>query len=300
MHRGIKLRHIRCFLGVAQEGTVSAAAERMGVSQPAMSKTLSDLELMLGQPLFTRKGRRTILTPAGETFRRHALQAVQSLESGAAAMRTAGGGSRIRVGLLPTAATRFFPEVALEFAGLYPECTVSVTTGPNQYLLDLLRSRRIDLMVGRMPQPREMPGLGFDYLYDETVVVAVRPDHPRQSEPITTLARELPLILPTQHALIRRTVDDYLVSIGVTEPRVWLETISLAFGRGALLRSDALWFISHGVILDELKMGVLHTLNTDARFMTGAVGLTRSQSLQMTDEISTMKDMMHRRANTGG
>ena len=79
---GLKLRHLEAFLTVAQAGTISAAARQRNVSQPALSKTISELEGLLGAHLFERTGRRAVLTPAGENFRAHARAALQSLEAG--------------------------------------------------------------------------------------------------------------------------------------------------------------------------------------------------------------------------
>ena len=77
-----RLRHIEAFLRAAETGTNSAAARMHNVSQPALSKTMSDLEAEQCIALFKRTGRRTILTPEGEVFRCHALAAVQSFEAG--------------------------------------------------------------------------------------------------------------------------------------------------------------------------------------------------------------------------
>ncbi|MEF9606063.1 LysR family transcriptional regulator, partial [Paracoccus sp. PXZ] len=87
MHPAIKLRHIRAFLDIAAEGGLSAVARRQGITQPALSRTLAELETLLGQALFLRQGRRLVLTEQGALFRHHAAQALQALEAGAAALR---------------------------------------------------------------------------------------------------------------------------------------------------------------------------------------------------------------------
>ena len=79
MHPAIKLRHIRAFLDIAADGNLSAVARAQGITQPALSRTLAELEALLDQPLFLRQGRRMVLTEAGTVFRRHALAGVQAL-----------------------------------------------------------------------------------------------------------------------------------------------------------------------------------------------------------------------------
>ncbi len=279
MHKGIKLRHIRAFLDAAEEGGISAAARRQGISQPALSKTLAELEAMLGAALLVRRGRRSYLSPAGENFRRHALQAVQELETAAAVVQSGGTDQFVTIGALPTVAGSLVPSVALEFSRRRPGGRISVVTGPNLYLIERLRAGAIDLMIGRMPGAREMPGLRFDYLYEEQVVLAARKGHPMAAIGASAALRACDLILPPRGAIIRRTVDDYLSALGINEPRCSIETVSLATGIGLLESSDMLWFISRGVIAREIEAGTVVILPISARFMSGAVGLTMKRGL---------------------
>ena len=274
MHPAIKLRHIRAFLDIAAEGNLSAVARAQGITQPALSRTLAELEALLDQPMFLRQGRRLVLTEGGALFRRHALAGVQALEAGVAAIRPGSGGA-IRVGVLPTVATRFFPLVALRFIQLRPDITLSVETGPHHYLLRLLRDGAIDMMVGRLPAASEMSGLGFDHLYEEDVVLAGRAAHPLAHQPLAEVLSSVPLILPPATALIRPAVDAYLASLGLNGLRPAVETASLALGRGICLASDALWFISRGVVVEDLDSGAMAERPTGARFLSGAVGITR-------------------------
>lgn len=276
MHPAIKLRHIRAFLDIAADGNLSAVARAQGITQPALSRTLAELEALLDQPLFLRQGRRMVLTEAGALFRRHALAGVQALDAGASALRPGQRGA-IRVGVLPTVATRFFPQVALRFFQMRPDITLSVETGPHHYLIRLLRDGAIDLMIGRLPAASEMSGLSFDHLYEEDVLLVGRADHPKAHAPVAEVLASVPLILPPVTALIRPSVDAYLASLGLNGLRPAIETVSLALGRGICLASDAVWFISRGVVVGELESGVMAEFPTGARFLSGAVGITRRQ-----------------------
>lgn len=277
IHPGVKLRHVRAFLDIAAEGSLSAVARAQGITQPALSRTLAELEELIGQPLFLRQGRRMVLTDGGAVFRRHAATAVQALEAGAAALQP-GTGGRLRIGILPTVATRFFPRVVLRFADLRPDVVLAVETGPHHYLMRLLREGGIDLMIGRLPGASEMAGLSFDHLYEEDVVLVGRAGHPLAQGPVAEALMRSPLILPPASALIRPPVDAYLATLGLTGLRPAVETVSLALGRGICLGSEALWFISRGVVAEELDRGVLQALPVGARFLSGAVGMTRRQA----------------------
>ncbi|SFA45440.1 LysR family transcriptional regulator, pca operon transcriptional activator [Paracoccus halophilus] len=278
MHPAVKLRHIRAFLDIASEGGLTAVARLQGITQPALSRTLAELETLLGQPLFLRQGRKLVLTEAGALFRRHAMTAVQALEAGAAALRPGAGGI-LRLGVLPTVATRFMPRVMLRFRELHPETLLSVETGPHFHLMRLLREGSVDLMVGRLPGASEMAGLSFDHLFEEEVILTVRSGHPAIGRPVTEVLARHPVILPPATALIRPPVDAYLASIGLSGLRPVVETVSLAIGRGICLNSDAVWFISRGVVSHEIARDEMVQLPTGRRFMSGAVGMTRRQAV---------------------
>lgn len=275
MHQGIKLRHVRTFLAIAAEGNLSAVARAQGLTQPALSRTLAELETLLGKPLFQRQGRRLVLTEAGIAFRRHAAEALHLLEAAAAAVHPAAGQAGVRLGVLPTAARRLFPALALEFRAARPETMLTMMTGAHEYLLRLLREGRIDLMIGRMPAAADIAGLSFTHLYDEEVVIALRAGHPMAgSDPVQLLAR-LPVILPPEGAIIRRAVDDWIALQGLGKLRPAYETVAPEIGRGLVLSSDAVWLISGGVICPEVARGEMIAQPLGAGFLSGPVGITR-------------------------
>lgn len=275
MHPGIKLRHVRVFLDVAERGSLTAAARAQGLTQPALSRALSELEAMLGGPLFRRVGRRLEITEAGAAFRRHAAEGVAALEAGAAAVAGRGGAERAALGVLPTVAARLVPALVLRLRELRPETVLTITTGPHGAMIASLRAGEIDLLIGRMPAAAEMAGLAFEHLYEEEVVLAVRAGHPLAEAQAAELLAGVPLILPPEGAAIRRAVDDYLAAQGLDALRPAVETVVLAVGRGLLLGSDAAWFISRGVIVEELASGALRTVPTGSAALAGSVGLTR-------------------------
>lgn len=272
MH-GIGYRHVRCFVEVARLSSVGRAAEVLAISQPAVSKTLRELEDRLGTALFDRTGRRLRLTEAGRLFQKHAGLSLVELERGVRSLREPGAlGGRLSVGALPTVATRILPEAALAFARAAPGASLRVSTGPNWFLIGQLREGLLDLVVGRLPPPGEMTGLAFEQLYADGVVAVVGAGH--------ALARgegrlaDHPLILPPPGAIIRPAVDEWFLRQGLEPPRAAVETVSLALGRGLVLRSDAVWFISRGVVAEELERGDLAALALDGLPAAGPVGLT--------------------------
>ena len=283
MH-SVSYRHVRCFLEVARLGSVGQAAEALHVSQPAVSKTLRELEERLGTALFERVGRRLQLNQAGLLFQKHAGLSLTELDRGIRAIvRPEASRRRLAVGVLPTVATRVMPRAALAFAAAMPGAGLRITTGPNWLLLSQLRDGSLDLVVGRLAAPAQMAGLVFEMLYTEEVIAVVRPGHPLLADPASGVAA-YPLILPPRGAIIRPVVEQYFLSLGTAPPRAPVETVSLAVGRGMVCASDAVWFISEGVVAEELAAGALVALDLGGLPMAGPVGLTLRAGQNPTEE----------------
>ncbi len=167
----IKLRHLSCFLEVSVQRSFGKAAERLNLSQPAVSKAIAELEQILGNSLLQRSRSGVFLPPAGEAFRRYAETGMAALREGFESIgQTARGeGGFLALGALPTVATRLVPAALLlaKREGLH--ATVRVLTGPNDYLLGLLNGGQLDIVVGRLSEPKLMQGLSFEPLYTDEV-----------------------------------------------------------------------------------------------------------------------------------
>jgi LysR family pca operon transcriptional activator len=280
----ISYRHVRCFLEVARLSSVGQAADALAISQPAVSKTLRELEERLGVPLFERAGRRLRLTTAGRLFQKHAGLSLAELDRGVRALAGPAERDLLAVGVLPTVATRVLPKAALAFARAVPEACLRASTGPNRFLLSQLRDGRLDLVVGRLAAPDEMAGLVFEQLYSEAVVAVVRAGHPLLAAPGMPLTG-FPLILPPPDAIIRQVVEQHFLRGGLEVPRPQVETVSLALGRGLVQASDAVWFISAGVVAEEVAAGTLAALDLGGMAQAGPVGLTLRSGQEASDAL---------------
>ena len=296
----IKLRHIACFLEVVRFKSVVNAAEVLHISQPAASKTIQELEQLLGTELFDRSRRRLSLTPFGEVFHRYAATSVSALRQGIDAATGVYEATTVRVGALPTVSARVLPEAVRVFTADNPGIHARVVTGPNDYLLSLLRTGDADLVIGRMADPAMMVGLSFEHLYFERVGFIVRPGHPLLQEKNFTLGmiERYQVLMPTPDSVIRPFVDRLLVGHGISSVRDEVETVSDAFGRSYVLQSDAIWIISQGVVGDDIKRGQLALLPVDTSETLGPVGFTTraesSHSLATLALMQAVRDVAHR------
>jgi LysR family transcriptional regulator, pca operon transcriptional activator len=283
----LRLRHITTFLEIAQAGSIVSAAARLGVTQPAVSKTLRELEDLLGQQLFDRSGRGLRLNTKGQGFQKQVGSAMTTLARATGPVPERAR-TKLTIGALPTAATRLLPQAALKFRETHPHCLVRVSTGPNWLLLSQLREGRLDLVVGRMAEADRMEGLSFRQIYTEDVVAVVRADHPWADRFEVSELGDFPLILPPPGAVIGPLVRSFLRSVGVDDLAPAYETVSLAFARQILRTTDAIWFISRGVVADELSAGSLRALSLNAPMMAGPVGISLRDGVPESGELSAM------------
>jgi len=274
----IKLRHLVTFLEVARQGSVVRAAAVLGVSQPAASRTIAELEDLLGVALFDRSRRNLFPTGFGEVFLRHAGASVSALAQGIDAVGQARSAEAavVRIGALPTVSARVLPRAV----GLYTREAIGpraqVITGPNAFLLAQLAVGEVDFVVGRMAEPEAMSGFSFEHLYSERVAFVVRAGHPLAGRDPFALGdvTAFPVVMPPAGAVIRPAVDRFLVANGLGRLRGEVETVSDVFGRAYVRGSDAVWIISEGVVVDELAEGRLVALPVDTSETLGPVGLT--------------------------
>jgi LysR family pca operon transcriptional activator len=278
LDRGVKYRHLQCFLGIARQRSVIKAAAALSITQPAVSKTIRELEDLLGVALLERRGRGVALTRFGEVFLRYAGASVTALRQGIDSITQARtkGGMTIKVGALPTVSTRVMPLAVSLFKQENTGTLVRVVTGDNSVLLSQLRTGDLDLVVGRLADPELMTGLSFEHLYSESVSFAVRPDHPLLKQKpfdLGKIARHT-VLMPTGSSIIRPMVNRFLIVHGIATIPDQIETVSMAFGRRYTRMTDAVWIISRGVILDDLADGVLAELPIATEATTGPVGLT--------------------------
>jgi len=265
----IRLRHLQCFLAVAQFGNLRRAAQAMAITQPAVTKTLNELEDLLAKPLFSRGRHGATLTPEGEAFMRHASDSVNALGSAVDSVLREPDAAPLRVGVLPTVAGAFLPGVLRTFLARWPHLAVQVSTERNTPLIEKLRQRELDAVLGRLADPERMAGLSFEPLYAEPMVIALRPGHPlaprsaRSAAPALAAIGAHPLVLPPAGTLIRQMADGFLSRHGISAQAGVVETLDSALARALVLQDDNLWFTPRGVVQADLDAGTLRRLSPD-------------------------------------
>lgn len=278
--RNVQLRHLRCFVAVAQERHLARAAERLALSQPAVSKTLVELEALAGTRLVERAsaGRRGVqgLTPTGEQLLAHALRVLEAIDASAQAIAPAAGErlARLRIGALPSVAPALLPQALARLQRHWPALQVIVKSAPNAVLLDELRAGELDLVAGRMSDPRLMAGLSFELLYTEPLVFVARSGHPLARR-ATSLQAVLahPIAVYAEGTIPRHHTESFFSARGLALPPNALQTLDLMVARALVAASDAVWITPLGAVRDDLRSGALVRLRIDTPGTEEPVGL---------------------------
>lgn len=296
----IKFRHLQTFVEVARQKSVVRTAEMLHVSQPAVTKTIRELEDILGVPMLEREGRGIRISRYGEVFLRHAGATMTALRQAvdSVSQEAARAGPPVRIGALPTVSVRIMPKAMADFLAEKTGSPVKIVTGENAVLLEQLRLGDLDLVVGRLAAPEKMTGLSFEHLYSEKVRFVVRAGHPLLSSGTAVVDRlpEFPVLMPTRQSVIGPVVEQFLIANGVPTLPIRIETVSDAFGRAFLRNSDAVWIISEGVVAGDVADGTLAMLPLDTSDTSGAVGLTMKADTQPSLPLSLLMQAIRQTA----
>ncbi|ECK8872087.1 LysR family transcriptional regulator [Salmonella enterica subsp. enterica] len=272
----IRLRHLHTFVAVAQQGTLGRAAETLNLSQPALSKTLNELEQLTGTRLFERGRLGAQLTVPGEQFLTHAVKVLDALNTAGQALNRKEDASadEVRVGALPTAALGILPAAIGRFHQQQKSTSLQVATMNNTMLLAGLKSGEIDLGIGRMSDPELMGGLNYELLFLESLKLVVRPGHPLLQETITlSRVMEWPVVVSPKGTVPRQNAEALLQSQGCKMPAGCIETLSASLSRQLTVDYDYVWFVPSGAVKEDLRQATLVSLPVPTQSAGEPIGI---------------------------
>lgn len=180
----MRLHQIRVFLAVVESGSLRAAARSLGVSQPAVSKSLRQLEEELRVHLFERRPHGVVATTAGRAFvaRARVVQSELRKAEEEFARFSGDGEGTVAVGAGFTEMALVIPDAVAEFRRQLPRARVRVIEGRRTTLIPLVRDETLDFSVGLGPDSKADTGLDFRPLFRSDYVVAARKGHPLRNE----------------------------------------------------------------------------------------------------------------------
>jgi LysR family hca operon transcriptional activator len=241
----VELRHLRYFVAVAEEGSLTVAAERrLHTAQPSLSRQIRDLELEVGAELLTRNARGVELTASGRVFLDHARLALAQVDAATeAARRVAGSAKRVfAVGFLSGHELEWLPDAMRILRDELPSIEVSIFSNHSPALADALLRGKLDIAFIR--QEPDIPALAYKLLRSEQLVVVMPSDHRLASRDAIApqeLAGETFVGMSETAPVLRAIITAYLRRSGVDlTPAHEVDYLSMAISLIASTRGVAL------------------------------------------------------------
>lgn len=253
----LNYHHLRYFREVAHDGNLTRTAERVNLSQSALSSQIRTLEARLGHALFDRVGRRLVLTEVGQIVLDHADRIFGTGEELIATLQRSNAEvPPLRVGALSTLSRNFQLRFLAPVLGA-PDVDLILKSGSDEVLFEGLRALALDVLLTTEPPAMALRSeFTAHRLAEQTVGIHGVPERMRYSTLSDLLAAE-PLIVPTDSA-IRRGFDSLVARLGIS-PRIVADVDDMAMVR-LLARANAGVAIAPDVVLaDEIASGRLVT-----------------------------------------
>ena len=306
---GLKPRHLQLLVALDDIRHLGKVAASINVSQPAVSKTLGELERGLGLKLFERTARGVVPNVYGQCLIRHARVMLSDLAQARDELQglASGGSGNIRVGVLATAALELLPRALAVFKDKQPGVFVTVQEGLVETLLPELWLGNLDLIVGRLPQGGAQ-GLAEKTLMEEGVNVVTGRHHPLVGRKRLRWSdlQQYPWVFPPVNTLLREPLERLFQDHALAMPSNRIETLSVHVIRAYLHHTNAIAALAADVSRYYESLGLLAVLPLELPKLVRPVGMMWNQQRPVSPGTQTfmqcLEDIAHlaRSPNPGG
>lgn len=268
----LKSRHIPVLVALGETANLNRAAAGLGISQPAMSKLLKELEEGLDVPLFERHARGMVPTRYGEAMIRHARRMLTELDDAfeeVNALRDGQVGS-VRIGTILTPCADLLPELTRQIKQSHPVLELSIHTGSSRDLLRALHDGELDFLIARFFAEADQQQLRFEELHQEPLCVCARPGLVDQPLGLSELHR-MDWVLPPPGSVLRHEFDAMFLNTGMPPPSKVVNVENLLLVTTLLEKNPMLTVLPREVVdhygrygmlaVVELEKGIEESLN---------------------------------------
>lgn len=270
-------RLLLVLIAVAETGSITRAARRLRLSQPAVSQSVRALEHLADASLVERTSRGVRLTEAGEILLLRVKRMLMELRVAQEEVASMHGElhGRVVIASLPYSSVDLVPEAVTRFLGRYPQARIAVVDGTYDTLIDQLRNADIDIIVSTL-RPAAIDDIEQETLFHDTLSVVCRAGHPctRMACPTLRDMAGAPWVVPLPNTMTRASFEAAFQSEGIALPPVRLEVHNPMAVRSILLTSDYLALLSPHQIRADIASGQLAVLPIALRGTQRTIGLT--------------------------
>lgn len=270
----MRLRQIEDFVAVVESGSIRAAARRLGVSQPAITKSVRRLEAELNSRLVQRTPRGVLPTPSGRAFLARARAAQAELRKAEEEITQLGGDGvgSVTVGVVP-AAIPIAPQAVVRFRQQFPRARLRILEGYTHTLLPLVRDETLDMALGVRFDPDLDPAFTFRPLFRFGYVVVARKGHPLRSARSLAELANVGWISLTPSGSPGGPLDRAFSSAGLPVPPQMVRCESHNIAVAMLAKTDMLGIMSRRMLTDPLTRDFIQQIAVSDSMPSYTVGI---------------------------
>ncbi|MEO8598494.1 MAG: LysR family transcriptional regulator [bacterium] len=290
--RRYTLRQLDTFLEVARELSISRAAEKLHVTQPAVSMQMRQVEEAVGMPLYEQTGRKIRLTDAGLDFQQYAIAAIAQLKQLEDAMAERRGIKKGRVELAIVSTAKYFvPMLLMLFRKKFPAIEVVLQIHNRESIINLLARNEIDLVImGNTPDSIECAATAFA---TNPMGIISAPEHPlsrRRNAPLSIL-NDQEFVVREKGSGTRQLMERLFVEHEI-DPHIVMEMPSNETIKQAVMAGMGLSFLSLRTIRHELASGHLVLLDIEGMPIVRHWHVTHLNSKRLSPAASVFKSFL--------
>ena len=253
------LRHLKIFVTVCQEGSITRAAEKLYIAQPSVSLSIKELEQYYGEPLFERLSRKLYITPFGSTIYDYAIRILNLYDEMDKNFNTFHRQKTIRIGCGTAIGSFYMPQLVSEFCSIHPDSQIYVTVNNASVIENMVTENTLDFAM--MEGTTHPHNLAQSLLQHNRIIAICNKNHPLSSrEEVTAsdLVREH-LLLREKNSPTRQAVDSFFYNNNLTVTPFW-ESMDAAALINAVKQNLGIAFIpsNHLISFNTESLAVLN------------------------------------------
>lgn len=299
----LRMRQVALILAVGEHGTLRKASAELGMTQPAATKMIQELESALGQKLFERVGRGQKLTPAGTSVLGYftGMRGTLASMTRELAELQLGSAGRLSVGSIMAPSPTLLTQAIIALKKAYPLLSLDVTLDTSDRLFDLLREGVLDVAIGRI-RGEQRADYVFTPLENEELAVVVGVQHLLASRKTVAFASLLdyPWILQPTGSPMREVLEQEFRMQQAPLPRGLIETASILTTTNLIAETNMIGVVPLSIADTYARHGLLRVLPCPIRHKMESFGSITRRDRPLSEATRFFLAALHQREKTAG
>lgn len=295
----MELRHLRHFAAVVDTGNLSKAAERVYISQPALTRSIKNLEDLVGAILLERRPRGVVPTPAGDTLYQYAKLMLNEAARARAEIKAVQSGAKghLAIGIAAMFADHIVDRAVARVCAGDAGVSMSVTQGFLEDLVEALRDGRLDLIFSNLGVGSLPDDLSVEPLYEVRAYTYAASDHPLAGRSLSKaeLLNERWAVVDQPH--MRDFLDRYFSADGLPVPDSVVRTNSLNLIRSLLSRGGFIGLLPEHLVRLRARRGEIRRLDAPDCPVVRKAGIIMRRSMPMRPVLTAFVDELRAAAS---